>query len=989
VTLSGVGDRSIVVHGAQSGGLNVTGDGNQITVLHGTVGEQVTVPATLEEARRLLYGNPRPPAAAGRSVVGWLAAGAGIVAVQPRRDVADLTEWVLSAGEPVMRLVTGAGGQGKTVLGQLVCDQVAGHGWLAGFARLPPPGWRSLERDGAAATYTRRWARRWAEIIAAVTAMADLAAGGDQSTGQAGSSVPGALLVVDYAENQAEALSDLLAQIVAPVTGRALTDRVRVLLLARHDRDWWPQLSRDHPDHSWVDVTPVRIGSLGGELSAEAGADVWAGAVAAFAARAAAAGLLRSTTAHAAAAVLAAHPGPGTVSTTLDLYAAALLVVLDHAGGTTAQAAAAARDAGDPLGGVLDHEERYVAAAVAGAGLVLDDTQRGDAVTTAFLVPARDLADGAAALSAAPSLRALGAGAYTRLATELGRIYSDAAGGLWRAPVPDRLPDTQLLRTLERAAADDDAAALVLAVTEGLDGERAAAVLTTLTRAASTPGATLRFQAGLRRLAMASQRLITTRPGIYLIPAITLAPVRHQRAVLEAIPELSRPETIALDQFLRQLGFTTTRTQIAVSISAHLRQFWLAASPGDDPARKQYAEDLGIQATRLFQVGRREEALAPAQEAVTIGRRLAKDSPAAYLPDLASALNKLGAFLSEVGRREEALAPAQEAVTIGYRLAEANPAAYLPDLAGALNNLQLCLSGVGRREEALVPAREAVTIGRMLAEANPAAYLPDLAGILNNLGSRLSDVGLFEEALAPTRESVTIRRMLAEANPAAYLPDLAMSLNNFGVLLSEVGRRQEALAPTAEAVTIRRRLAKESPDAYLPDLAMSLSNLGVFLSAAGRREEALTPEQDAVAIRRRLAEANPDAYLPDLAKSLSNLGVRLSQAGRREEALAPAREAVTIGRRLAEANPAAYLPDLAMSLWALGWICAACDLQPQMGLIAVEEAAALYAVLTQRLPAVFSVRWRAAQITRADLLDDLGRHEQAAEIRGLLETGDT
>jgi len=284
--------------------------------------------------------------------------------------------------------------------------------------------------------------------------------------------------------------------------------------------------------------------------------------------------------------------------------------------------------------------------------------------------PVRD-----AALSAAASLRALGAGACTRLATELGRVYPDPAGGLWRAPAPDRLADTQLLRTLERAAADDDAAALVLAVTEGLDGERAAAVLTILTRAASTLGASLRFQAGLRRLARASQRLIATRPGSYLTPAITLDPARYQRAVLEAIPGLSRPETIAVDRFLGQLGFTTTRARIAVAISGHLRQFWQANPPGDDPAGKQYADDLTVHAIRLSQAGRREEALPPAREAVTIRRQLAAASPAVYLPDLAMSLNNLGACLSETGRREEALAPAREAVTIRRQVAAASTCA--------------------------------------------------------------------------------------------------------------------------------------------------------------------------------------------------------------------------------------------------------------------------------------------------------------------------
>ncbi|MFF2901112.1 tetratricopeptide repeat protein, partial [Streptomyces sp. NPDC057966] len=80
-------------------------------------------------------------------------------------------------------------------------------------------------------------------------------------------------------------------------------------------------------------------------------------------------------------------------------------------------------------------------------------------------------------------------------------------------------------------------------------------------------------------------------------------------------------------------------------------------------------------------------------------------------------------MLSNVGRREEALAVASEAVAIRRRLAEENPAAYMPDLAMALNNLGATLSNVGRREEALAVASEAVAIRRRLAEENPAAYV--------------------------------------------------------------------------------------------------------------------------------------------------------------------------------------------------------------------------------------------------------------------------
>ena len=72
-------------------------------------------------------------------------------------------------------------------------------------------------------------------------------------------------------------------------------------------------------------------------------------------------------------------------------------------------------------------------------------------------------------------------------------------------------------------------------------------------------------------------------------------------------------------------------------------------------------------------------------------------------------MNNLGIRLSELGRRDEALAPTEEAVDVCRRLAAANPAAYLPDLATSLNNLGIRLAELGRRDEALAPTEEAVT----------------------------------------------------------------------------------------------------------------------------------------------------------------------------------------------------------------------------------------------------------------------------------------
>jgi hypothetical protein len=293
--------------------------------------------------------------------------------------------------------------------------------------------------------------------------------------------------------------------------------------------------------------------------------------------------------------------------------------------------------------------------------------------------------------------------------------------------------------------------------------------------------------------------------------------------------------------------------------------------------------------TAISELPEASTALAPLAAEVTLLavealRTLAEANPDRYLPNLASALNKLSNALSDLGRRGEALTACQEAVELRRTLAEANPDRYLSDLARSLNNLSVVLSNLGRRGEALRAIQEAVEHHRTLAEANPDRYLPDLAMSLINLSNAVGDLGRPGEALTAIQEAVELRRTLAEANPDRYLPDLAGALNNLAGRLHGLGRRGEALTACQEAVELRRTLAEANPDRYLPDLAMSLNNLSVTLSDLGRLREALTASQEAVDHYRTLAEANPDRYLPDLATSLNNLSSGLSDLGRSSEA---------------------------------------------------------------------------------------------------------
>ncbi|KZP09882.1 hypothetical protein FIBSPDRAFT_938276 [Athelia psychrophila] len=106
--------------------------------------------------------------------------------------------------------------------------------------------------------------------------------------------------------------------------------------------------------------------------------------------------------------------------------------------------------------------------------------------------------------------------------------------------------------------------------------------------------------------------------------------------------------------------------------------------------------------------------------------------------DLTSSLNKVFNWLSSLGRCEEDLAPAQQAVELHRALAadSERPKVFNGDLALSLNNLFNRSSNLSRREEALAPIQQAVDLRRVLAAELPKVFNSDLALSLNMLRQR-------------------------------------------------------------------------------------------------------------------------------------------------------------------------------------------------------------------------------------------------------------
>ena len=128
-------------------------------------------------------------------------------------------------------------------------------------------------------------------------------------------------------------------------------------------------------------------------------------------------------------------------------------------------------------------------------------------------------------------------------------------------------------------------------------------------------------------------------------------------------------------------------------------------------------------------------------------------------------LNNQSGRLADLGRREEALAAIEEAVTIRRDLAAARPDAFLPDLATSLNNQSSCLADLGRREEALAAIEEAITIRRDLAVISSVVFASRLANSLDIQASTLYALGRPGEAQAAQDEADAIRNGTPPGQP--------------------------------------------------------------------------------------------------------------------------------------------------------------------------------------------------------------------------------
>lgn len=362
---------------------------------------------------------------------------------------------------------------------------------------------------------------------------------------------------------------------------------------------------------------------------------------------------------------------------------------------------------------------------------------------------------------------------------------------------------------------------------------------------------------------------------------------------------------------------------------------------------EEYAIALDSHASWLHAMGRYDEGMAEAEEALSIYRQI---HPGDHELTLA-ALNRIGSFLISRARPAEALTKHEEALAMSKRL---NPGDHY-DVAISTSKYADCFMHLGRYPEALPAHQEALAMFRRLSPGDN----PDVSIGLARVAFDLTQLGRPAEALPMFEEALAMRRRLF---PGAH-PRVAETLSVTANCLISLNRPEDAWPLLEEALAMTRQLFPGDHQV----VGTNLGHLGNCLVTLNRPAEAQPHLEESVAMLRRLY---PTGH-PSLAASLSKYASCLSSLNRSADALPAYEEALAIYQRTyTQDHPlvASALINLASGLQSVGQFAPAlqrCD----------EGLSMARRVQPPNHPDIIN-----AEIRRGSILIDLGQLADAESI---------
>jgi tetratricopeptide (TPR) repeat protein/glycosyltransferase involved in cell wall biosynthesis len=670
-------------------------------------------------------------------------------------DIDNLNEWLDDARWPqAVRLITGAGGQGKTRLALELCKQRLASGWFAGFLDS------DLEVNRLAAGW--QTLRNYNQPI---------------------------LIVIDYAETRQTPFLTLLKAALQNPSAHP----VRMLLLARDGGEWWDKLpGKDSFCESFLSgyatSGPFRLPPL--YVAEHDRREAFGKALRAFA------GTLGVDAPGIVPSLLGEH-----FERPLYVQMAALLALYGEAP-TTAQGLTRA---------LLHHERRYWIGLLSqfnwpepdrrAEQLLALTTLAGGFVTPRAAEPYWGKAKG----------EVLSPAEFSALFRTLATLYPGTQG--LQALRPDLLGEALVAQALLHPGGETLLDAVLDNTATKPIRRNALTVLARLSTQRSDVQETL-VEAFAQHFTHCYQELVAVGAETTShLPALAeLAFARLPSFTKSQAAGLLEPLLMGKSVQLAELSCMVSEYLVEKARDKFEQK------PGNLERMTEYARLLTNYALGLARIGNVRKACEVSLVGLELYRRLTIKNPDRYEPAYATSLSNYALYLSDAGQYEEALDHSRRAVEIHERLARKNPDRYEPNYASSLSNYSKSLGDTGCHEEALEHSRRAVEIRERLARDNPDRYEPDYATALSNYASDLSDAGRYEEALEFARQSLEIHERLARKNPDRYEPDYATALSNYAIRLSDAGRYEEALDHARQSLEIRERLAQKNIKRNAEDL---------------------------------------------------------------------------------------------------------------------------------------------------------------------------
>lgn len=719
------------------------------------------------------------------------------------------------------------------------------------------------------------------------------------------------IIVVDYAEIRPD-LAAILRSVAVIQKSKKDTCKVRLLLLARSDGDWWTGLLKQNPDLELLltEEEPHRLASFSSTL--EDRQALWEAAANSFAS-------------YRGVSLSAVKPMPLTddlYSRVLYVHISALLAI-ERVGPTRIDGIAIAEhievSAVSLLSELLDHEERY---------WVSRSSNRGNEASLCSL--ARQVIVAATLRGGFETLLECGdvfscimkrqrSAEDDRLLQLLSEIYQrDQLDIFLPGLEPDLLGEGMVLRLVSfpsRSGVDADW--IERAVASDCNEHSITMAFTVLGRVSASRSETVRpwilrlLQKDIAKRASMALRAAKAVGEKTAFSALgdTLADVLNQQSFipLEVLTAFENEGIPRPTVSMKRLAEWHSRTFLGLSLIA------VTVKPDGLRANSIHARRLHFHAHDLRELGRLEPALDVMQQAVSRFRSLEKQHAPLFGPELARALNELSLCLAGLGQREKAVEAAQDACIVFESLSAADPS-FRKEHAVCLSNVAVRTRILDQHQTSLAAIQKSVGIWRDLREEAGDDVRGSLASALNNLSSTLSALRNQNQALDALQESISLYQSLAVERPDTFQPDLAGGLHNLSYMQRLLGEHSEALKNAESSVQIFRLLFDRSSDAFRTGLAMSLGNLAICLHRNDRGSEGNVAFGEAVQLYRFLTSTSRSESDYGLAQVLFDFGNFQMATGNDSEAQLCLEEAAKLYRGLVDTSTTQASSLLAQSL---------------------------------------------------------------------------